>query len=62
MKKILQIGNFVKAKRNNPNRGRVYSTTGVAPTIYNFAGGGNKGIHIIEYERLHSNRNSPVEL
>ena len=40
MKKIRQIGNFVKAKRNNPNRGRVYSTTGVAPTIYNFAGGG----------------------
>ena len=48
MNKILQIGNLSKSKRKNPNKGRVYSVKGIAPTVYNFAGGGGHGIWIIE--------------
>lgn len=41
-KRIQQLGNWVRPKkfRKNPNRGRVYSVAGIAPTVFNFAGGG----------------------
>lgn len=48
MNKIIQIGNLVKAKRDNPNRGRLYYGGGISPAIYNFAAGGGHGIFIIE--------------
>ena len=53
MIKLKQLGNFVESKRKNPNSGRVYSATGIAPTI-NCAGGGQREPHIIEitYERF----------
>ena len=55
MIKLKQLGNFVESKRKNPNSGRVYSATGIAPTI-NCAGGGHREPHIIEitYERIES--------
>lgn len=57
MNKIIQIGNLVKAKRDNPNRGRLYYGGGISPAIYNFAAGGGHGIFIIEtHEPMESNR------
>lgn len=55
MIKLKQLGNFVESKRKNPNNGRVYSATGIAPTI-NCAGGGQREPYIIEitYERIKS--------
>lgn len=39
--KVIQIGNLVKTKnRDNPQRGRVYSASGVSPAIYMYNGGG----------------------
>ena len=38
---IRQIANLTITKRENPNRNRVYDQHGIAPTVYNFAGGGN---------------------
>ena len=39
--KVIQIGNHVEPKGfSNPQRGRVYSTLGVAPTV-NTCGGGD---------------------
>ena len=55
MIKLKQLGNYVQSKRKNPNNGRVYSVTGMAPTI-NCAGGGQREPHIIEitYEKIES--------
>lgn len=42
--KVIQIGNIVDDTNigfKNPQRGRVYSIEGLAPTIYNFSGGGD---------------------
>lgn len=39
---IKQIGNFVQTKRKNPNRGRVYDPTGIAPCVCTCAGGGQE--------------------
>ena len=39
--KVIQIGNLVKTKnRDNPQRGRVYSASGLSPAIYMYNGGG----------------------
>ncbi len=39
--KVIQIGNLVKVKnRDNPQRGRIYSASGLAPAIYMYNGGG----------------------
>ena len=41
--KVIQIGNIVDDTNigfKNPQRGRVYNIDGLAPTIYNFSGGG----------------------
>ena len=48
MNKIIQIGNVFKTAFNNPQRGRVYSVKGLAPTIDTFVGGGNRQPKIIE--------------
>lgn len=38
--RILQIGNLIKQKgRKNPQRGRLYSANGIAPTIHTQSGG-----------------------
>ena len=37
--KIKQIGNFVQTKRKNPNRGRVYDASGIAPCVCAYTGG-----------------------
>ena len=39
MNKIIQIGNVFKTAFNNPQRGRVYSVKGLAPTIDTSVGG-----------------------
>ncbi len=39
MKKVIQIGNLIKTKnRPNPQRGRIYSSFGIAPSIYTYKG------------------------
>lgn len=48
MSKIRQLGNLVESGRKNPNRGRLYDTRGIAPTVYNFAIGGGHGIFVLE--------------
>ena len=43
MNKIIQVGNIVDdadVHFKNPQRGRVYSIEGIAPTVCNFSGGG----------------------
>ena len=49
MNKVIQVGNVanqIESSRDNPQRGRVYSTSGIAPTIYCY-GGGNLEPHIL---------------
>ena len=57
--KIKQIGNFVQTKRKNPNRGRVYDASGIAPCVCAYTGGGELEIKILvptiqEYETNNS--------
>jgi len=41
MLKVIQIGNYIKTKnRDNPQRGRIYSSSGLSPSIYSYQGGG----------------------
>lgn len=54
--RVMQIGNTTEgAKRENPQRGRVYSMDGIAPTIYT-CGGGNLGPQILEPVMLKTQR------
>ena len=46
--RVKQIGNYVVTKRQNPNRGRVYDTRGLAPCLGTMQGGGGRQPHIIE--------------
>ena len=39
---IRQIANLTITKRENPNRNRVYDPHGIAPTVYNYACGGQQ--------------------
>ena len=50
--RILQIGNLTDgAGRNNPQRRRLYSPYGIAPTVYGYQGGGNlQPLVLIEYD------------
>jgi hypothetical protein len=37
---VIQIGNIMPTeKRDNPNQGRVYDTSGISPAITNVSGG-----------------------
>lgn len=47
---IKQVGQF-KAERSNPNRYRVYETSGIAPTLNKAEGGGREPMIISERER-----------
>ena len=39
--RVIQSCNLtVGAKRDNPNRNRVYDTSGIAPCVVNYSGGG----------------------
>ena len=39
---VRQVANLTKgAKRENPNRNRVYDTDGIAPCVVDYSGGGN---------------------
>lgn len=38
--RIIQIGHIKEHKRKNANRDRIYSSSGIAATVYNYAGGG----------------------
>lgn len=39
---IIQLGNLVADSHfDNPHRGRVYAIHGIAPTVYNYSGGGS---------------------
>ncbi len=43
MDRIIQVGNIVDDEHilfKNPQRGRVYSVDGIAPTVCSFSGGG----------------------
>lgn len=47
MLKVIQIGNLVKTKnRDNPQRGRIYSSLGLCPSIYLYQGGGLQPLFI----------------
>lgn len=49
--KVLQIANLTAgAKRANPQRRRVYSVYGIAPTIYSYNGGNLEPLVPIIYE------------
>lgn len=50
--KVVQIANLtIGAKRVNPQRRRVYSPKGIAPTVYGYDKGGNlQPIVPISYE------------
>lgn len=40
MEKVIQLGNYIETKnRDNPQRGRVYSSYGLCPSIYGYGGG-----------------------
>lgn len=56
--KVIQIGNIVDDTNigfKNPQRGRVYNIDGLAPTIYNFSGGGGLQPKIVvEDERVYN--------
>lgn len=46
---IIEIGNLVKTGNwSSPQRGRVYATNGVAPSLYCFSNGGNLQPKIVE--------------
>ena len=50
--RVIQVGNIVDDTNigfKNPQRGRVYSTEGIAPAVYCY-GGGNLEPKIIVYE------------
>lgn len=47
---MIQLFNLIpNAKYSNTHRGRVYDPEGVAPTVFNYAGGGNRHAKIIVY-------------
>ena len=51
---VLQIGNIVDDMNigfKNPQRGRVYSTEGIAPAVYCYGGGNLEPKIIVEDER-----------
>ena len=48
--KIIQIGNVYQTQFDNPNRGRVYSVKGLAPTINTCGGGGAEPMLLETYE------------
>lgn len=60
--KVIQIGNIVDDTNTgfkNPQRGRVYNIDGLAPTIYNFSGGGGLQPKIVvEDDREKEDNNS----
>ena len=67
--KVIQIGNYVEQKGfANPQRGRVYSALGVAPTVNTCAGGdlqpkillikNNKLKNIIDEKRRYSKKDT----
>lgn len=50
MDRVIQVANIVEETETgfkNPQRGRIYSTAGIAPAIYTY-GGGNLEPKIIE--------------
>lgn len=63
--KVIQICNVVDDSNRgfkNPQRGRVYSTEGLAPTMQNWSGGGNLQPKIIEYMEEKKKVELPAEL
>lgn len=59
--RIKQIANLTQnAKRNNPNRNRVYDTSGLAPCCSDYSGGGNLTPLIIE--NMETNEKQRLEL
>lgn len=51
--RVIQVGNIVDDTEigfKNPQRGRVYSIEGIAPTMQNWSGGGGLQPKIIVYE------------
>lgn len=51
MSEVIQLGNCMPGKRENPNQGRVYDIKGICPTLTGMTGG-NRQPMIIENETL----------
>lgn len=50
MNRVIQLVNIRPDVRfKNSHRGRVYSMYGIAPTIFNYAGGGNLTAKMVEW-------------
>lgn len=57
--KVIQIGNIVDDTNigfKNPQRGRVYSIDGLAPTMQNWSGGGGLQPKIVVEDERESNK------
>lgn len=53
--RVIQLFNLIpNAKYSNTHRGRVYDPEGVAPTVFNYAGGGNRHAKIIVYGQVYN--------
>jgi hypothetical protein len=53
--RVIQVMNLIPdAKYNNTHRGRVYDPEGIAPCVFDYAGGGNRHAKIILYEQVHN--------
>lgn len=54
MNKIIQLGNLVQNSKNftNPQRGRVYSVNGIAPTISTCQGGQGEPKVIVKVDNV----------
>lgn len=45
--RVLQIGGYITAKRDNPNRGMVYSEKGISPCLTTAMGKGGNLVPVI---------------
>lgn len=51
MNEVIEVGNLIKKQSwNSPQRGRIYSSLGVSPSM-DTCGGGDRNVKIILYER-----------
>lgn len=63
--RVIQIGNIIDDTNigfKNPQRGRVYSIEGIAPTVCNYSGGGGLQPKIIVYGERKDNNAIPTRV
>lgn len=60
--KIIQVGNWTQgAKRENPQRGRVYDPSGIAPSLTCMGGGNLQPFIIVRNEHIELESNADEE-